>query len=129
MRISDWSSDVCSSDLDGSVSGSVDSFVDKDCIFALLPLGKANSFARTLGIPLDLPGAVDVIANGRRARIDLGAINTAYYANVAAIGIPPLTGSTIPAGLQSVLARHVYNVWGLWPALPLRPIGVILTLT
>src|SRR3546814_3745849 len=42
---------------DGSVSGSVDSFVDKDCIFALLPLGTANSFARTLGIPLDLPGA------------------------------------------------------------------------
>src|SRR3546814_2360379 len=93
MRISDWSSDVCSSDLssgakmvivgggDGSVSGSVDSFVDKDCIFALLPLGTANSFARTLGIPLDLPGAVDVIANGRRARIDLGAINNDYFAN------------------------------------------------
>src|SRR3546814_10712362 len=32
---------------DGSVSGSVDSFVDKDCIFALLPLGTANSFARS----------------------------------------------------------------------------------
>src|SRR3546814_7069349 len=69
-------------------------FVDKDCIFALLPLGTANSFARTLGIPLDLPGAVDVIANGRRARIDLGAINNDYFANVAAIGLPSDRKST-----------------------------------
>src|SRR3546814_10016214 len=81
---------------DGSVSGSVDSFVDKDCIFALLPLGTENSFARTLGIPLDLPGADDVIAIGRRARIDLGAIHNDYFANVAAIGVPSLVGSTIP---------------------------------
>ena len=36
-------------------------------VFALLPLGTANSFARTLGIPLDLDGAVDVIAKGVRA--------------------------------------------------------------
>ena len=40
----------------------------QDTVFALLPLGTANSFARTLGIPLDLDGAIDVIANGQRKR-------------------------------------------------------------
>src|SRR5690349_19465938 len=60
---------------DGSLSCTVDEVVDRDCVFALLPLGTANSFARTLGIPLDLDGAVAVIANGRRRRIDLGVIN------------------------------------------------------
>src|SRR5688500_4179355 len=53
---------------DGSLSCSVDFVVDRDCVFALLPLGTANSFARTLGIPLDLEGAVATIANGRRRR-------------------------------------------------------------
>ena len=48
---------------DGSLSCAVDELVDRDCVFALLPLGTANSFARTLGIPLDLDGA---IADDRR---------------------------------------------------------------
>jgi len=39
---------------DGSLSGTVDDIVDKDCVFAILPLGTANSFARTIGLPLDL---------------------------------------------------------------------------
>src|SRR3546814_20002025 len=77
---------------DGSISGAVDSFIGCDCVFALLPLGTANSFARTLGIPVDLDGAIDVIATGRRARIDLGAIDGDYFANVAAIGMPSLIG-------------------------------------
>lgn len=38
---------------DGSMSGTVDEFVGKDCVFGVLPLGTANSFARTLGLPLD----------------------------------------------------------------------------
>ena len=49
---------------DGSLSSTVDHFLGKDTIFAILPLGTANSFARTLGVPLDLDGAIDVIANG-----------------------------------------------------------------
>ncbi len=36
---------------DGSLSYTVDEVVGRDCVFALLPLGTANSFARTLGIP------------------------------------------------------------------------------
>src|SRR5687768_14019971 len=38
---------------DGSLSSAVDHLVDRDCVFALLPFGTANSLARTLGIPLD----------------------------------------------------------------------------
>ncbi|WP_404713027.1 diacylglycerol kinase family protein [Sphingomonas sp. MMS24-J13] len=60
---------------DGSISSSVDHLVDKDTVFALLPLGTANSFARTLGIPLDVAGAVRVIAEGQTSLIDLGMID------------------------------------------------------
>ena len=63
---------------DGSLSCAVDELVDTDIVFALLPLGTANSFARTLGIPLDLGGAIDVIATGTPRRIDLGMIDDEY---------------------------------------------------
>ncbi len=64
---------------DGSLSSAVDELIDRDCVFALLPLGTANSFARTLGIPLDLDGAIRTIATGRRRRVDLGVIDGDYY--------------------------------------------------
>ncbi len=38
---------------------------------AVLPLGTANSFARTLGLPIDVEGAIEVIRTGVPKRIDL----------------------------------------------------------
>jgi YegS/Rv2252/BmrU family lipid kinase len=98
---------------DGSMSGTVDELVGKDCIFAVLPLGTANSFARTLGIPLDLDGAIDVIANGRRRRIDLGMINDDYFVNAASIGLSPMIGDTVPHKLKRYLGRVGYLLWAL----------------
>jgi YegS/Rv2252/BmrU family lipid kinase len=99
---------------DGSISSSVDHVVGTDTIFAILPLGTANSFARTLGIPLDLPGAVDVIAHGRVRKIDLGMIDGDYFANCATIGIAPQIAETVPHGLKAWLGRPGYLVWAAW---------------
>jgi YegS/Rv2252/BmrU family lipid kinase len=99
---------------DGSLSCTVDEIVGRDVVFALLPLGTANSFARTLGIPLDLDGAIRVIANGRRRRIDLGIINGDYFANCAAMGLSPMIGEGIPHGLKRRLGRVGYLVWAIW---------------
>lgn len=96
---------------DGSLSSAVDHFVGTDTVFALLPLGTANSFARTLGIPLDMCGAVGAIAGGRAERIDLGRIGDDYYANCAAIGLSPLIAETVPHGLKSVAGRPGYLAW------------------
>src|SRR5437764_2429024 len=41
---------------DGTISSVVDHFAYTRVVFGVLPLGTANSFARTLGIPLDLKG-------------------------------------------------------------------------
>ncbi len=99
---------------DGSLSCAVDELVDRDCVFALLPLGTANSFARTLGIPLDLDGAVAVIAGGRRRRIDLGMIDGDYFANCAAMGLSPMIGEGIPHKLKRYLGRAGYLLWAVW---------------
>ena len=99
---------------DGSLSYTVDEVVDRDCVFALLPLGTANSFARTLGIPLDLDGAIDVIATGQRRRIDLGMINDDYFANCAAMGLSPMIGEGVPHNLKRYLGRVGYLIWAVW---------------
>ncbi len=106
---------------DGSLSGTVDDIVDRDCVFALLPLGTANSFARTLGIPLDLDGAVRTIATGKRRRIDLGIVNGDYFANCAAMGLSPMIGDTVPHKLKRYLGRFGYLVWAIWCLVRFRP--------
>ena len=96
---------------DGSISSSIDHVVGKDIVFALLPLGTANSFARTLGIPLNVEGAVRAITTGRVKRIDLGMIGTDYFANCAAIGLSPLIAKSVPHGLKKWLGRPGYLAW------------------
>ena len=105
---------------DGSLSESIDDFVGTDTVFALLPLGTANSFARTMGIPLDLDGAIDVIARGRRQAIDLGKINDDYFLNNAAMGLAPVVAETVPYGLKRKLGRIGYLVWAGWSAASFR---------
>ena len=110
---------------DGSLSCAVDDLVDRDCVFAVLPLGTANSFARTVGIPLDLDGAIDVIRNGRRKTIDLGVINGDYFANCAAMGLSPMIGEGIPHNLKRYLGRFGYLLWAIWCLLRFRPFQLI----
>ena len=106
---------------DGSLSSSIDHFLGADTVFALLPLGTANSFARTLGVPLDLDGAVEVIANGRRKRIDLGCIDGDYFANAAAMGLSPLIADSVPPTLKKYLGMVGYLAWAVRCAFKFRP--------
>lgn len=106
---------------DGTLSSVVDDFVSHDAVFALLPLGTANSFARTLGIPLDLDGAIRVIATGVRKRIDLGMIDGDYFANAASIGMSPLIAETVPHNLKRYLGRLGYMSWASWVFWRFRP--------
>ncbi|WP_294192943.1 diacylglycerol kinase family protein [uncultured Sphingomonas sp.] len=96
---------------DGTISGLVDLLVGKDVILGVLPLGTANSFARSLGLPLDIAGAVRVLADGTPRRIDLGMIDGDYYANCAAMGISPQIAATVPHALKKVAGRVGYLGW------------------
>lgn len=111
---------------DGSLSGVVDDVVGKDVVFAVLPLGTANSFARTLGIPLDLDGAIKVIASGKRRRVDLGMIDHDYFANAAAMGLSPMIGESVPHNLKKYLGRVGYLTWAVWCFARFRPFRVFI---
>lgn len=106
---------------DGTLSSVSRHFIGKQAVFGVLPLGTANSFARTLGIPQDLGGAIEVLATGRVADIDLGRIDDHYFTNAAAIGLPALIGETVPHGLKAVLGRVGYLGWAAWTLARFKP--------
>lgn len=101
---------------DGSLSSAVDFFLGNETVLAVLPLGTANSFARTLGIPLDLDGAVEIIAGGEARKIDVGCINGDYFLNAAALGLAPAVADNVPHGLKRRLGRLGYLLWAGWSA-------------
>lgn len=111
---------------DGSMSGTVDELVGKDCVFGVLPLGTANSFARTLGLPLDLDGAVQAIAGGRRRRVDLGMIDGDYFVNAASLGLSPMIGKTVPHKLKRYLGRIGYLIWAVKCSVGFRAFRLII---
>ena len=113
---------------DGSLSSTIDHFVGKNTVFAILPLGTANSFAKSMGMAPDLDSAVDVIANGRRRRIDLGVIDGDYFVNAAALGLSPLIADTVPHNLKRYLGMVGYLIWAARSAIHFRPFRLRVTL-
>lgn len=55
----------------------------------VLPVGTLNHFARDLGIPVDLPGAVKVIAEGQVHALDVGEVNGEVFVNNSVLGFYP----------------------------------------
>jgi YegS/Rv2252/BmrU family lipid kinase len=93
---------------DGTISGALGALAYSDVACGLLPLGTANSFARSLNLPLDLEGAVDVIAQGRALAVDLGRVNERYFASAAAIGLSAAISRQKPHVLKMLLGRFAY---------------------
>lgn len=110
---------------DGTISGLVDFLTGTGAALAVLPLGTANSFARSLGIPLDIPGAVEVIATGELRRIDLGMIDDDYFANCAAMGISPQIAENVPSGLKRWFGRAGYLAWAAYEFSRFHPFTLI----
>lgn len=55
----------------------------------ILPVGTRNHLARALSIPLDLPGAVRLLADRPVRHIDLARVNGRAFVNNAAVGFYP----------------------------------------
>ncbi|HUZ50737.1 MAG TPA: YegS/Rv2252/BmrU family lipid kinase [Candidatus Dormibacteraeota bacterium] len=72
---------------DGTAAGLIATAIERGVPLGIVPLGTFNELARTLGIPLDIEGAIHLIASGHERRIDIGRVNGAYFVNEASIGI------------------------------------------
>jgi diacylglycerol kinase family enzyme len=74
---------------DGSLRAAASVLVGSDIPLGILPLGTMNHFTRDLGLPLDLEGAVRLIASGRVRLVDVGEVNGRVFLNNSSLGIYP----------------------------------------
>lgn len=71
---------------DGTLNEAVQGLAGSETVLGILPVGTTNVLARELGIPLNLPGALEVLHSGRETRIDLGMANGRYFILMVGIG-------------------------------------------
>jgi YegS/Rv2252/BmrU family lipid kinase len=93
---------------DGAVSSVIDYFAYTEALIGIIPMGTANSFARSLGIPLDLNESLELIKANYFTKIDLGKIGDDYFANTANIGISSLINQSVNDGAKSIFGRSAY---------------------
>jgi YegS/Rv2252/BmrU family lipid kinase len=98
---------------DGSLSSIVDLFAFRDIVLGILPLGTGNSFARSLGIPIDIEGAIKVIASGKVAEVDLGKANDDYFSNSATIGFTADIARYTPYWAKQIFGVFAYVLTGI----------------
>jgi diacylglycerol kinase family enzyme len=74
---------------DGTINAVAGVVADTDAAFGVLPLGTLNHFAKDIGIPLDLDGAIATIAGGARKLVDVGEVNEQIFLNNSSLGLYP----------------------------------------
>jgi diacylglycerol kinase (ATP) len=89
---------------DGTLNHAAPALVETKLPFGVLPMGTANDFARTIGVPRDLTRAAQIIIDGHKRAVDLGEVNGHYFFNVASIGFS--------AALARELTAEAKKRWG-----------------
>jgi diacylglycerol kinase family enzyme len=95
---------------DGTVQRSLDALAGSDVTVGVIPAGTANLLAGNLGIPTDLPAAVEIALEGRRRVLDLGVINDERFAVMAGAGFDAIMMKGARGGLKDRFGRLAY-VW------------------
>jgi YegS/Rv2252/BmrU family lipid kinase len=72
---------------DGSVGCAAARVAGTGTTLGVLPLGTANDFARTLGLPSDVSSACATLAGGDVVDVDLGRLDGRCFLNVASVGL------------------------------------------
>ena len=112
---------------DGSVSSVVDYLANRNTLLGLLPLGTANDFARTLGIPEDIEDACNTIAKGKIVDVDLGLAGDNFYVNVASVGLGVEATRALSPWLKRSTGPLAYPVAAIRAFLKHKPFSARLT--
>jgi YegS/Rv2252/BmrU family lipid kinase len=97
---------------DGMVQRSIDVLArtGSKVPLAIMPAGTGNLLAGNLGIPTDLPEAVDLAFHGKRHRIDVGKLNGEHFAVMAGVGFDGAMIQEADRKMKDRLGKLAY-VW------------------
>ncbi|MEU8383484.1 diacylglycerol kinase family protein, partial [Streptosporangium sp. NPDC048865] len=112
---------------DGTLSAAVKHVAHRDVALGVLPLGTTNNFVRSLGVPLDLAGAIRVLRTGKVADIDLGVAGDREFANLASFGVSVEVAGKVRHGVKRLLGRAAYPLTAMTILPRHRPFRAFLT--
>jgi diacylglycerol kinase (ATP) len=97
---------------DGTLSTAAARLAMREAVLGVIPLGTANDFARTLGIPARLADAAAVAAGSHVREVDLARANDQFFLNVASVGMSVTTTRLLSPRLKRWLGPASYAVAG-----------------
>lgn len=93
---------------DGTVHEGVNGLAATNTALGILPGGRGNDLAATLGIPLDPAAAARFLVEGPARRIDLGVINGRRFGTTAGIGFDADVATRTNRGAWRRAGRFAY---------------------
>ncbi|MEW6523545.1 MAG: diacylglycerol kinase family protein [Bacillota bacterium] len=113
---------------DGTIHEAVNGLVDTGAKLCVIPGGRGNDLARTMGIPREPRAAAALLWAGRTSRIDLGRANGEYFFNVAGVGFDAEVAAAVNRGRVFVNGMVTYLVYVLKMLASYQPVEAYLTL-
>jgi diacylglycerol kinase (ATP) len=94
----------------------------------IIPFGTGNDFAAALGMPADIPAALDVLRAGKEVRVDLGQVNRRVFVNTSGGGFIGEVSVAVTPHLKTVAGRLAYLIGGAQALLEFDPVEATLTI-
>lgn len=104
---------VCVIGGDGTVNEAVNGLAGSDVPLAIVPAGTVNVLAMELGIPLEPPDALRLVAEGQESWIDLGQAGERYFALMAGVGMDAAVVASLNPHLKKALKEAAFAIQGL----------------
>ena len=101
---------------DGTLNETINGLMklDKKSTVGYIPLGSTNDLASTLGIPVGLGAATNIITNGKTNTYDVGRFDDKYFNYIASFGIASDLAYATPQKLKNVFGHEAYVIYAIY---------------
>ena len=103
---------VCVIGGDGTVNETINGLAGADVPLAIVPTGTVNVLAMELGIPLEPPDAVKLLAVGTMSWIDLGLAGDRYFGLMAGVGMDAAVVASLNPIMKKAFKEAAFAVQG-----------------